>query len=96
MFEGVVSQVLAGLLGRYVKGIQKEQLKIGIWNGRSSIPFPPSLPPLRPITQTGGCLSPAALQFVPVLLPQHLFWNYVTASGVSLVRPFISHRTSTV
>ncbi|CAM0910801.1 unnamed protein product [Alopecurus aequalis] len=32
MFEGVVSQVLAGLLGRYVKGIQKEQLKIGIWN----------------------------------------------------------------
>jgi len=27
-----VSQVLAGLLGRYVKGIQKEQLKIGIWN----------------------------------------------------------------
>jgi hypothetical protein len=38
MFEGVVSQVLAGLLGRYVKGIQKEQLKIGIWNGSSSIP----------------------------------------------------------
>ncbi|CAO2190040.1 unnamed protein product [Urochloa humidicola] len=32
MFEGVVSQVLAGLLGRYVKGIQKEQLKIGFWN----------------------------------------------------------------
>ncbi|XP_062192776.1 uncharacterized protein LOC133896228 [Phragmites australis] len=32
MFERVVSQVLAGLLGRYVKGIQKEQLKIGIWN----------------------------------------------------------------
>lgn len=27
-----MSQVLAGLLGRYVKGIQKEQLKIGIWN----------------------------------------------------------------
>ena len=93
-----MSQVLAGLLGRYVKGIQKEQLKIGIWNGGSSIPSPPSLPPLRPIinAQTGGCLNPAALQFVPVLLPQHLFWNYVTASGVSLVRPFISHRTSTV
>ncbi|KAJ1693233.1 hypothetical protein LUZ63_009931 [Rhynchospora breviuscula] len=32
MFEGVVSQVLAGFLGRYVKGIQKDQLKIGIWN----------------------------------------------------------------
>ncbi|XP_008812811.3 uncharacterized protein LOC103723626 isoform X2 [Phoenix dactylifera] len=32
MFEGVVSQVLAGYLGRYVKGIQKDQLKIGIWN----------------------------------------------------------------
>ncbi|WOK94697.1 hypothetical protein Cni_G03402 [Canna indica] len=32
MFEGVVSQVLAGYLGRFVKGIQKDQLKIGIWN----------------------------------------------------------------
>ncbi|TKW09291.1 hypothetical protein SEVIR_6G085000v4 [Setaria viridis] len=32
MFERVVSQVLAGLLGRYVKGIQKEQLKIGFWS----------------------------------------------------------------
>jgi hypothetical protein len=41
MFEGVVSQVLAGLLGRYVKGIQKEQLKIGIWNGSYSIPSLP-------------------------------------------------------
>lgn len=40
MFERVVSQVLAGLLGRYVKGIQKEQLKIGFWNGQSSIPPP--------------------------------------------------------
>ncbi|KAH0459484.1 hypothetical protein IEQ34_012298 [Dendrobium chrysotoxum] len=28
----VVSQVLAGYLGRYVKGIQKEQLKVGLWN----------------------------------------------------------------
>jgi hypothetical protein len=27
MFEGVVSQVLDGLLRRYVKGIQKEQLE---------------------------------------------------------------------
>lgn len=43
MFEGVVSQVLDGLLRRYVKGIQKEQLKIGIWKGQSSIPFPPPL-----------------------------------------------------
>ncbi|KAG0496668.1 hypothetical protein HPP92_001359 [Vanilla planifolia] len=32
MFEGAVSQVLAGYLGRYVKGIQKDQLKIGLWN----------------------------------------------------------------
>ncbi|CAD6266384.1 unnamed protein product [Miscanthus lutarioriparius] len=31
MFEGVVSKVLDGLLRRYVKAIQKEQLKIGIW-----------------------------------------------------------------
>lgn len=27
-----MSQVLAGYLGRYVKGIQKDQLKIGIWD----------------------------------------------------------------
>lgn len=44
MFEGVVSQVLDGLLRRYVKGIQKEQLKIGIWKGQSSIPSPSALP----------------------------------------------------
>ncbi|ONK64446.1 uncharacterized protein A4U43_C07F26050 [Asparagus officinalis] len=31
MFEGFVSQVLLGYLGRYVKGIQKDQLKIGLW-----------------------------------------------------------------
>ncbi|RWW73785.1 hypothetical protein BHE74_00018304 [Ensete ventricosum] len=36
MFEGVVSQVLAGYLGRFVKGIQKDQLKIGIWNALTS------------------------------------------------------------
>jgi len=48
MFEGVVSQVLDGLLRRYVKGIQKEQLKIGIWKGQSSIPSPSSLAPLLP------------------------------------------------
>ncbi|KAJ0968150.1 hypothetical protein J5N97_025067 [Dioscorea zingiberensis] len=33
MFEGVVSQVLVGYLGLYIKCIQKEQLKIDIWNG---------------------------------------------------------------
>ncbi|XP_074563233.1 LOW QUALITY PROTEIN: uncharacterized protein LOC141819877 [Curcuma longa] len=32
MFEGMVSQVLSGYLGRFVKDIQKDQLKIGIWN----------------------------------------------------------------
>ncbi|OEL27452.1 putative vacuolar protein sorting-associated protein 13A [Dichanthelium oligosanthes] len=37
MFEGLVSQVLDGLLRRYVRGIQKEQLKIGIWNVSSLI-----------------------------------------------------------
>lgn len=35
MFEGMVSQVLSGYLGRFVKGIQKDQLKIGIWNGKA-------------------------------------------------------------
>ena len=38
-----MSQVLDGLLRRYVKGIQKEQLKIGIWKGQSSIPSPSAL-----------------------------------------------------
>ncbi|OVA10906.1 Vacuolar protein sorting-associated protein 13 domain [Macleaya cordata] len=32
MFEGVVRQVLLGYLGQYIKDIQKEQLKIGLWN----------------------------------------------------------------
>ncbi|KAI4303707.1 hypothetical protein MLD38_039306 [Melastoma candidum] len=32
MFEGLVRQVLIGYLGRYVKDIQKEQLKITLWN----------------------------------------------------------------
>lgn len=32
MFEGLVRQVLLGYLGRYVKDIQKEQLKITLWN----------------------------------------------------------------
>jgi hypothetical protein len=63
MFEGVVSQVLDGLLRRYVKGIQKEQLKIGIWKGQSSIPsLLLSLAQLLPNrARTGGCLNYAAL-----------------------------------
>ncbi|KAJ4705606.1 Vacuolar protein sorting-associated protein like [Melia azedarach] len=32
MFEGLVRQLLLGYLGRYVKDIQKEQLKITLWN----------------------------------------------------------------
>ncbi|KAJ0027880.1 hypothetical protein Pint_36534 [Pistacia integerrima] len=32
MFEGLVLQLLLGYLGRYVKDIQKEQLKITLWN----------------------------------------------------------------
>ncbi|XP_058105015.1 uncharacterized protein LOC131248653 isoform X2 [Magnolia sinica] len=32
MFEGLVRQLLAGYLGRYIKDIQKDQLKIGLWN----------------------------------------------------------------
>lgn len=31
MFEGLVRQLLLGYLGRYVKDIQKEQLKITLW-----------------------------------------------------------------
>ncbi|KAL6005782.1 hypothetical protein ACLOJK_006355 [Asimina triloba] len=33
MFEGLVRQLLVGYLGRYIKDIQKDQLKIGLWNG---------------------------------------------------------------
>ncbi|PSS01845.1 Vacuolar protein sorting-associated protein like [Actinidia chinensis var. chinensis] len=32
MFEGLVRQLLLGYLGRYVRDIQKEQLKITLWN----------------------------------------------------------------
>ncbi|XP_042498014.1 uncharacterized protein LOC122076662 [Macadamia integrifolia] len=32
MFEGLVRQLLLGYLGRYVKEIQKDQLKIGLWS----------------------------------------------------------------
>lgn len=32
MFEGLVRQLLLGYLGRYVKDIQREQLKITLWN----------------------------------------------------------------
>ena len=33
MFERLVGQLLVGYLGRYVKDIQKEKLKITFWNG---------------------------------------------------------------
>ncbi|KAF8099934.1 hypothetical protein N665_0235s0032 [Sinapis alba] len=32
MFEGLVQKVLLGYLGRYIKDIQREQLKITVWN----------------------------------------------------------------
>ncbi|VFQ74897.1 unnamed protein product [Cuscuta campestris] len=32
MFEGLVRQLLLGYLGRYIRDIQKEQLKITLWN----------------------------------------------------------------
>lgn len=33
MFEGLVQKLLLGYLGRYIKDIQREQLKITVWNG---------------------------------------------------------------
>ena len=33
MFEGLVRQLIVGYLGRYIKDIHKEQLKITLWNG---------------------------------------------------------------
>ncbi|PON37045.1 Vacuolar protein sorting-associated protein [Parasponia andersonii] len=32
MLEGLVRQLILGYLGRYVKDIQKEQLKVTLWN----------------------------------------------------------------
>ncbi|GMP98386.1 hypothetical protein CsSME_00046297 [Camellia sinensis var. sinensis] len=32
MFEGLVRQLLVGYLGQYIKDIQKEQLRISLWN----------------------------------------------------------------
>ncbi|CAA0824812.1 Protein of unknown function (DUF1162 [Striga hermonthica] len=32
MFEGLVRQLILGYLGKYIKDIQKEQLKITLWN----------------------------------------------------------------
>lgn len=55
-----MSQVLDGLLRRYVKGIQKEQLKIGIWKGQSSIPSPSALSSAafaQPRANCNSCLS---------------------------------------
>ncbi|XP_031475875.1 uncharacterized protein LOC116247732 isoform X3 [Nymphaea colorata] len=33
MFENLVHQLLSGYLGRYVKGLQREQFKIALWKG---------------------------------------------------------------
>ena len=33
MFEALVTDILARLLGKYVKGLNKENLKIGVWSG---------------------------------------------------------------
>ncbi|KAL2613042.1 hypothetical protein R1flu_024734 [Riccia fluitans] len=35
MFEGVLYQLLAGYLGHYVKDIQREQFRIGLWSGEA-------------------------------------------------------------
>lgn len=40
MLGSVVYQVLAGYLGHYVKDMQREQFRIGLWSGRvSCTPF---------------------------------------------------------
>ena len=33
MFERWLSPLLASVLGHYVKGLQREQLQVGLWNG---------------------------------------------------------------
>ncbi|GBG69822.1 hypothetical protein CBR_g4651 [Chara braunii] len=33
MFEGLVYQALVNYLGQYVKGIPREQLRVGLWSG---------------------------------------------------------------
>ena len=39
MFEGLVRQLIWGYLGKYIKDIQKEQLKITLWNGNNALNF---------------------------------------------------------
>ncbi|CAN1217844.1 Intermembrane lipid transfer protein Vps13 [Linum perenne] len=34
MFEGLVHRVVVGYLGRFFKDIQKDQLKLSLWDGR--------------------------------------------------------------
>lgn len=41
MLESVVYQVLAGYLGHYVKDMQREQFRIGLWSGASSLSLCP-------------------------------------------------------
>lgn len=38
MFEGLVRQLILGYLGQYIKDIQKEKLKITLWNGNLTEP----------------------------------------------------------
>ncbi|KAG7952413.1 hypothetical protein I3843_12G057700 [Carya illinoinensis] len=45
MLEEQVANLLQRYLGNYVKGLNKEALKISVWQGLF-----PSLPPLRPLS----------------------------------------------
>jgi hypothetical protein len=36
MFEGLVSDVLARVLGKYIENLPKENLNIGVWGGAHS------------------------------------------------------------
>lgn len=62
MFEELLHRVLVGYLGRYVKNIQKDHLKLSLWNGNMFF----LLPSILKIVQTHiwACNLPVVICYV--------------------------------
>ena len=66
MFERWLSPLLASLIGHYVKGLQAEQLRLGLWHGVLRLenvelrlearPRPPAAPPVDDTARIGQLL----------------------------------------
>ena len=37
MFESLLEKILSRLMGEYIEGISKDQMKVGIWSGKVDI-----------------------------------------------------------